>query len=84
MYTCIVIILLLGLGILLHGTKGLSNRVSGERACNCVASYPGREGGGGKSGLVSNVCACAEITKKTGNRILSVNSSYYGTVYAHL
>ena len=51
--------------------------------CNIVTSLvprprrgPGRE----KSGLVSNVCACAEITKKTGNRILSVNSSYYGTV----
>ena len=37
-----------------------------------LASYPGRGGGGGESGLVSNVCACAEITKKTGNRILSV------------
>ena len=40
--------------------------------------------GKGESGLVTNVCACAEITKKTGNRILSVNSSYYGTVYVHL
>ena len=55
-----------------------------------LASYrcpgPGREArrGRGKSGLVSNICACAEITKKTGNRILSVNSSYYGTVYVHL
>ena len=50
-----------------------------------LASYiPRPRRGREKSGPVSNVCACAEITKKTGNRILSVNSSYYGTVYVHL
>ena len=54
-------------------------RTSGPR--DYLVPRPRRERG--KSGLVSNVSTCAEITKKTGNRILSVNSSYYGTVYVH-
>ena len=49
-----------------------------------ISLVPRPRRGGVKNGLVSNVCACAEITKKTGNRILSINSSYYGTVYVHL
>ena len=39
-----------------------------------ISLVPRPRRGRGKSGLVTNVCACAEITKKTGNRILSVNS----------
>ena len=53
--------------------------------CNWVTSLvPRPRRGRGKSSLVTNVCTCAEITKKTGNRILSVNSSYYGTVYMYV
>ena len=55
-----------------------------RKICNQLSLVPRPRRGRGKSGLVSNICACAEITKKTDNRILTVNSSYYGTVYVHL